>query len=178
MAGVFNDGELDDGSTLLKSSTHTMLGPCRPPAHNRKLRSESWRVGMTAICPLVSYRPCVTHPFPPLFLPQPLDAFSPRIYSIVCSLTAPVRYLGPSFITSPSSVILPSFLHRLTKEISPSFNLLTSPPTELVDPTSTLCQWLQADFSHPLIVPSVAPTHSAIRSFSSAKARSVLRPSR
>ena len=137
MAGGLNDAQLDDGSTLLKSSTYTIPGPCGPPGHNRKLRSESWRVGITAISPLVSYRPCVTHSFAPLILPQPLDAFSPRMYSIFCSLTVPVRYLGPSFMTSPTSMILLSFLgpplparpghlhpfvHRLTKEISLSFN--------------------------------------------------------
>ena len=70
MADVFNDAQLDDDSTLLKSSMYTMLGPFRPPAHNRKLWSESLKVGIMAISPLVSYRLCVTHSFAPLFLPS------------------------------------------------------------------------------------------------------------
>ena len=56
-------------------------------------------MGITAISPTVSYRPCVTHSFVPLLLPQPPDAFSHRIYSIFRSLTAPLRYSGPGFIT-------------------------------------------------------------------------------
>ena len=104
-AGAFNDAQLDDGNTSRKAP-HAMLGHCRPPSHKRELQSESWRVGITAISPLVCYRPCVTYSFVPFSLPRPLNAFSPRIYSTFCSLTAPFRYSGPGFIT-PTQAPLP-----------------------------------------------------------------------
>ncbi|EDQ99202.1 uncharacterized protein LACBIDRAFT_335263 [Laccaria bicolor S238N-H82] len=45
-----------------RKAPHAMLGPCRPPAHKRKLQSESLRVGIMAICPLPHFDACAVFP--------------------------------------------------------------------------------------------------------------------
>ena len=57
-------------TTLIRSrkAPHTLLGHCRPPDHERKPQSESWRVGITAISPWVSYPPCVIDSFVPFWI--------------------------------------------------------------------------------------------------------------
>ena len=143
-------------TTLIRSRKvlRTMLGRCRPPDHKRKLQSESWRVGITAISPLVSYRPCVTYSLVPFSFPRPLNSLSPRIYSIFCLADFPYSLLRPWFHTtnaSSTSMIVPSFLgpswparpghlhpfvRRLTKEIPPWFD----PFNEFAPTSSSLIQ--------------------------------------
>ena len=107
-----------------------MLGYRRPPDHKRRRLLECWRVGITAVFPLVSYRLSVTYSFIPSSLSRPS---SPRIHGIFSLADRPHPLLRPWFCkpnASPTSMIVPSFLgppwparpghlhpfvHRLTK---------------------------------------------------------------
>ena len=138
-------------------------------------------MGITAISPTVSYRPCVTHSFVPLLLPQPPDAFSHRIYSIFRSLTAPLRYSGPGFITPTQAPL--RCLYRLSYVHHDPHGPATCIPSCIDSqrknfatvPSNINSLPVAAGRPFASIVSSVAPTYSFIRSFSSAKARSVLR---
>ena len=116
-----------------QKALHTMLGYRRPPDHKRTRLPQCWKVGITAVFPLVSYRFCVTYSSIPSSLPRPLNSLSPRIHSILTLADRPHPFLRPSFYktnASPTSMIVPSFLgppwparpghlhpvvHRLTK---------------------------------------------------------------
>ena len=110
-----------------------MLGCRRPPDHKRRHLPECWRVGITAVFPLVSYRFCFTYTFIPSSLSRPLNPLSPRMHSVFSLADRPYPLLRPWFNktnASPTSMIIPSFLgppwparpghlhpvvHRLTK---------------------------------------------------------------
>ena len=105
---------IPSSTTLIRprKAPHTLLGHCRPPDHERTPQSESWRVGITAISPLVSYCPCVCYSFVPLSLPRPLNSSSARIYSIFCLANCPRSLLRSWFHdtnASRTSMIVPSF---------------------------------------------------------------------
>jgi len=144
-----------------------MLGHCRPPDRKRKLESEGWRLGIMAISPLVGYCPCVTYSSVPFPL---LPSLSPRIYSIFCLANCPRSLLRSRFhnTNATTSIIVPSLLGPPWPGRPGHLHPFVHRHTELVDPTSTLYPWAQADLSHTLIVWLVAPSYSAIRSFSSA----------
>ena len=88
-------------TTLIRSrkAPHTLLGHCRPPDHERKPQSESWRVGITPISPWVSYPPCVIDSFVPFCHPRPVNSLSPRIYSTFCLANCPCLLLRSSTLT-------------------------------------------------------------------------------
>ncbi|KIJ97278.1 hypothetical protein K443DRAFT_681663 [Laccaria amethystina LaAM-08-1] len=91
-----------------------ILGHCRPPDHKRKLQSDIWRVGITAISPLVLvHRSCVG-----------VVGGTRKDGTIMTHTTRPL-----------------AFLHALTHEgnfMVEAFER-TCLRTQPVDPTSTLC---------------------------------------
>ncbi|KIJ94773.1 hypothetical protein K443DRAFT_349686 [Laccaria amethystina LaAM-08-1] len=92
-----------------RKAPHTMLGHCHPSDHKRKFESESWRVGITAVSPLVCYRPFVTYSFVPYSLARPYHSAYIRSFS---PLTAPIRS-GPGSTTPTQAPLRLSY--RLSK---------------------------------------------------------------